>query len=52
MECPKTSMQDLYASSADWEVHRDSITRLYLHEKMALQDVIEYMAVNHCFFAT
>ncbi|KAL2258669.1 hypothetical protein VTK26DRAFT_7944 [Humicola hyalothermophila] len=48
----KTSMQELYAGPADWEAHRETITQLYLHEKMPLQDVMEYMAVNHCFFAT
>ncbi|EAQ88488.1 hypothetical protein CHGG_05107 [Chaetomium globosum CBS 148.51] len=51
---PKTkpSMQELYASPEDWDTQRETITRLYLHEKRSLQEVMEYMAVNHFFFAT
>lgn len=49
---PKRSMQSLYASAEDWETHREAITRLYLHEKRSLQDVMECMALNHSFFAT
>lgn len=45
-------MQELYASSEDWDAHRDTITRLYLHEKRSLQEVMEHMALNHFFFAT
>ncbi|KAK4234955.1 Clr5 domain-containing protein [Achaetomium macrosporum] len=48
----KPSMQELYASPEDWEAHRETITRLYLHEKRSLQEVMEYMALNHFFFAT
>jgi hypothetical protein len=48
----KASMQDLYASPEDWDTQRETITRLYLHEKRSLQEVMEYMAVNHFFFAT
>ena len=48
----KPSMQELYASPEDWDTQRETITRLYLHEKRSLQDVMEYMAVNHFFFAT
>jgi hypothetical protein len=45
-------MQGLYASPEDWETHRDTITRLYLHEKRSLQEVMDYMALNHLFIAT
>jgi hypothetical protein len=45
-------MQELYASPEDWEVHRETITRLYLHEKRSLQEVMEHMALNYFFFAT
>jgi hypothetical protein len=48
----KPSMQELYASPEDWEAHRDTITRLYLHEKRSLQEVMEHMALNYFFFAT
>jgi hypothetical protein len=48
----KPSIQALYASPEDWETQRDTITRLYRHEKRSLQEVMEYMAVNHSFFAT
>ncbi|KAK3290475.1 uncharacterized protein B0H64DRAFT_59301 [Chaetomium fimeti] len=48
----KSSMQELYASPEDWDTHRETITRLYLHEKRSLQEVMEYMALNHFFFAT
>jgi hypothetical protein len=49
---PKTSMQKVYACPEDWETHRETITQLYLHDKLPLQEVMEYMAVNHLFFAT
>ena len=49
---PKPSMQKLYACPEDWETQRETITRLYLHEKLSLQGVMEHMAVNHLFFAT
>jgi len=49
---PKPSMQDLYAGPADWEAQRETITRLYLHEKRSLQEVMELMALEHSFFAT
>ncbi|GAB1318526.1 Clr5 domain-containing protein [Madurella fahalii] len=45
-------MQNLYATSTDWETYRDTITRLYLDEKRPLQEVMEYMALNHQFLAT
>lgn len=45
-------MQELYAGPADWEAQRETITRLYLHEKRSLQEVMELMALDHCFFAT
>ncbi|KAH6857034.1 hypothetical protein B0I37DRAFT_89026 [Chaetomium sp. MPI-CAGE-AT-0009] len=48
----KPSMQELYASPEDWDKQRETITRLYLHEKRSLQEVMEYMALNHFFFAT
>lgn len=48
----KLSMQELYASAEDWETHKETITRLYLHEKRPLQEVMELMALNHSFFAT
>jgi len=48
----KPSMQELYAGPADWEAQRETITRLYLHEKRSLQEVMELMALDHCFFAT
>ncbi|KAK4245873.1 Clr5 domain-containing protein [Corynascus novoguineensis] len=50
---PKPSMQDLYAHTAeDWQEHKETITRLYLHEKFTLSEVMEYMALHHFFFAT
>jgi len=49
---PKPSMQALYAGPADWESQRETITRLYLHEKRSLQEVMEFMALEHSFFAT
>lgn len=48
----KRSMQELYASAEDWDAQRETISRLYLHEKRSLQEVMEYMAQNHAFFAT
>lgn len=51
-KAPKPSMQELYAGPADWEAQRETITRLYLHEKRSLQEVMELMALDHCFFAT
>jgi hypothetical protein len=48
----KPSMQELFASPGDWETHRETITRLYLHERRSLQEVMDCMALNHAFFAT
>ncbi len=48
----KTSMQELYAAPADWDAQRETITRLYLHEKRSLQEVMELMALEHNFLAT
>ncbi|KAL2173749.1 Clr5 domain-containing protein [Thermothelomyces heterothallicus CBS 202.75] len=49
----KPSMQDLYTHTAEeWQEHKETITRLYLHEKLTLNEVMEYMALNHYFFAT
>lgn len=45
-------MQNLYATPADWETYRGTITRLYLDEKRSLQEVMEYMVLNHGFLAT
>ncbi|KAL2156675.1 hypothetical protein VTH82DRAFT_1420 [Thermothelomyces myriococcoides] len=47
------SMQDLYTRTPEeWQEHKETITRLYLHEKLTLNEVMEYMALNHAFFAT
>lgn len=48
----KRSMQELYAGPADWDAQRETITRLYLHEKRSLQEVMELMALEHNFLAT
>ncbi|KAL2163951.1 hypothetical protein VTH06DRAFT_3164 [Thermothelomyces fergusii] len=49
----KLSMQHLYTHTAEeWQEYKDTITRLYLHEKRTLNEVMEYMALNHFFFAT
>lgn len=46
-------MQDLYTHTPEeWQEHKETITRLYLHEKLTLNEVMEYMALNHAFFAT
>lgn len=45
-------MQTFYATPADWETYRETITRLYLDEKRPLHEVMEYMALNHSFIAT
>ncbi len=48
----KTSMQELYAGPADWDAQRETITRLYMHERRSLQEVMELMALEHDFLAT
>ena len=48
----KPSMQELYAGPADWDAQREIITRLYLHERRSLQEVMELMALDHNFLAT
>ena len=45
-------MQELYAGPEDWDAQRETITRLYLHERRSLQEVMELMALEHNFLAT
>ncbi|KAK3361343.1 hypothetical protein B0T24DRAFT_539550 [Lasiosphaeria ovina] len=45
-------MQEMYASQTDWDMHRATITRLYLHEDRTLRGVMDYMAQRHRFYAT
>lgn len=49
---PNARVQKVYAGPEDWETHRETITRLYLHDKLSLQQVMENMAADHLFFAT
>ena len=44
--------QTRYATAGDWEVHRATITRLYLTENRILRDVKREMEQEHGFFAT
>ncbi|KAK5662217.1 hypothetical protein OQA88_8122 [Cercophora sp. LCS_1] len=44
--------QSKYAGPADWEKHRDVITRLYLHEDKTLKQVKKLMEDRYGFFAT
>ncbi|KAJ4289319.1 hypothetical protein N0V88_007070 [Collariella sp. IMI 366227] len=52
MAPPKRNMQELYATPEDWNTHQETITQLYLHDKLSLQEVMDHMALNHFFFAT
>ncbi|KAK7752618.1 hypothetical protein SLS62_005387 [Diatrype stigma] len=44
--------QHVWASHDDWEVHRETISRLYWDECKPLPDVIEIMRSEHGFHAT
>lgn len=52
MDPNASSMQKIYAAPKDWEANRETIARLYLEENRTLQEVMDYMASRHTFFAT
>lgn len=33
----------------EWEAHKETCYRLYIEEKKSLEDIIEYMRVQHNF---
>ncbi|KAI1854471.1 hypothetical protein JX265_007659 [Neoarthrinium moseri] len=41
-----------YASRLDWDLHRDTITRLYWDERKTLKEVADFMEKEHDFYAT
>ncbi len=41
-----------YASPADWDDYRETITRMYLYEEKTLKEVKAYMEETYQFFAT
>lgn len=41
-----------YASSGDWEPHRETIAQLYREESKTLQETMDIMARDYNFFAT
>ena len=46
------SMQPMYATEVDWELHRDTITELYSEQNKPLREVMEIMQRDHLFRAT
>lgn len=34
-------------ADAEWNLHKAEIERLYVHENMTRDEVMEYMAANH-----
>ncbi|KAK4443649.1 Clr5 domain-containing protein [Podospora aff. communis PSN243] len=49
---PPSNPRRSYATPADWEAHRDTITRLYYFEEMTLREVKKHMETHHDFLAT
>ncbi|KAH8592341.1 Clr5 domain-containing protein [Bisporella sp. PMI_857] len=47
-----TPRQNIWASSQDWENHRDTIIDLYQEQSLQLKKVVEIMKEKHQFFAT